>query len=488
MIRKSFHSAPHSLVQSAVAAVARQPGSQLESQSDVVARVSELLGTLPHPSRISPQIVAQNTVKLGIPVLSRTCIELLLVYAYAVVRGETILKETMSDVIHMSGCDPDWMGAVITYIDFVWSGKPIPYVAPENPPDRTFVYPLPEQDSFKVGILSDWGSGDDAAINVLLNLVALKPDLILHLGDIYYSGTAPEVQQNFVELLERYAPGIPVYNLPGNHDMYSGGSAYYEALATLNNGRGFANGAAATRQGASFFSLQNSWLQLQGMDTGFHDSDLFDIQEDTTWLQETEGDWHVYWLNQARADGRMAFLFSHHQAWSPFVSIEGTSGSASGKALWYNARMRGQLQGVAPGAVQAWFWGHEHVLEVFDPRAIARSSLTGAPGESLSDLFPWVPYAACVGDSGFTMLQSDQPYQYFQFAQPLQFAYNEAFQLQASSPPDGSDPIYDRGFTLLNVSKPNSATATYYRVPGWVPASGAWPSATPLGTSTISPA
>jgi 3',5'-cyclic AMP phosphodiesterase CpdA len=52
---------------------------------------------------------------------------------------------------------------------------------------------------------------------VLDQLMQLEPDLIVHLGDIYYAGTIDECRTNFLVPIqaarEKYGR-----NIPGNHD------------------------------------------------------------------------------------------------------------------------------------------------------------------------------------------------------------------------------------------------------------------------------
>ncbi|MGC1782454.1 MAG: hypothetical protein WA708_08055 [Acidobacteriaceae bacterium] len=60
--------------------------------------------------------------------------------------------------------------------------------------------------------------------------------------------------------------------------------------------------------------------------------------------------------------------------------------------------------------------------------------------------------------------------------------YNIKYQLRTTMPADGADAVYDRGFTILNVSQDGGAAATYYTVPG----DGSINESTPLPLSIIS--
>ncbi|HEY6764907.1 MAG TPA: metallophosphoesterase [Candidatus Sulfotelmatobacter sp.] len=51
---------------------------------------------------------------------------------------------------------------------------------------------IPASPTCKIGVIGDWGTGMDDSIALFDTLVAMKPDVIIHVGDIYYSGTPTE--------------------------------------------------------------------------------------------------------------------------------------------------------------------------------------------------------------------------------------------------------------------------------------------------------
>ncbi|WP_263359842.1 metallophosphoesterase family protein [Acidicapsa ligni] len=492
---KSFHSAPHSLVQSAIAA-------QLRSSSPATASIgiaegnqnlqhaTEILDRLPHPrlyrSREKALTAASASPLSATNPLSPTCIQLMLEYAWAALRGN---QQSMTDVTNefeKSGCDgTGWLKAAFDYLTaHNWfHNATIPYVASGN------TLQLPEQTSFRIGILGDWGTGEPVAQLVLESLMEQKPDLILHVGDVYYAGTRDEMQVNFLNFIKtaraKTGHSAPVFNLDGNHDMYTGGEPFYDALSQVNQGASFPNSPAAPvpTQSASFFTLSNSWLQLQAMDTGYYDSDLWDIGNDTTMLHPAEAAWHVSAIEDAARNSRAVILFSHHQGWSRFLGIGEGHGAAGGSGntaqmgkLGYNVNLQSELKQVPVGPVKAWFWGHEHVLEVYDQPSIAASTVTtpGNQSVSLSSLFPWVPFGACIGYSAFPMLETDAPYD----VAVSSIQSNGNLQVGMT----GNPPGYNHGFTVLDIAQGGSATATYFSIAG----DGSSPSSTIIGSSQIS--
>ncbi len=480
---KSFHSAPHALVQSAVAAHTSEPG--------ILRAINGFLEKLPHPRGMQyrrPMFPASPSVETS--PISEACVGMLLQFAWAAITSNTAKQQEIRNDFIDSGCDPGWLSAVADYVLAYWiKREKIPYVAPASASDPRFMYALPDKPALRIGILSDWGTGEPVTSYVLQQLMQQTPapDLILHLGDIYYAGTSDEVQHNFVDLLNRFAPTTPVYNLAGNHDMYSGGGAFYAVVPTLNQGRSFPGSSrGASPQRGSFFCLRNQWLQLQAMDTGYYDSDLFEISKDTTELHPEEAAWHLDKLQNAGK--RAVFLFSHHQAFSAVTPIgsgrinspASLPSAAATASTWYNVHLQRRFADVPVGTVKAWFWGHEHVLQVYDQEAIARSLVNGKP---LGGEFDWLPYAACVGYSGFPMLESDLPYKAYDYGPGIHVEYNAAFTLGTSGPAD-TEPVYDHGFTLLDVKLDGEAIATYFSVPG----DGSSNSSKWLGQSRISDA
>jgi hypothetical protein len=223
------------------------------------------------------------------------------------------------------------------------------WVAPPEQP-----VPLPDGDC-RLAILGDWGSGMYGAPFCAESIAGDTTgfDLVIHVGDVYYSGTGREVKQNFLSLWPwsvkaRTPAGVTFRACNSNHEMYSGGKPYLTRTV-----RRFG-------QGSSAFALENRRWLLVGLDTAYREWHLAEDQ--------------VGWLDRllARDDGRRAVLFSHHQPYSHFEAIKG--------------ELHRQVDGVLarhPGKVAAWYWGHEHLGVVYD---VYR---------------PWGLHGRCVGHSGF---------------------------------------------------------------------------------------
>ena len=273
------------------------------------------------------------------------CAKSAALFLKAELEGNEAESTLYADQLKKSVCDDaGWLECLTTYLGYKALLK-----NPRYRPNEDVVVAL--KPNAKIGIIGDWGTGDEVAVNVLREVAALKPDILIHLGDVYFAGTQSEAQQNFLAICNTVLPGVPPYSLCGNHDMYSGGGGYYWLLDQIG-------------QKASYFSLQNNDWLFQGMDTGFHDNNPFNVATNMTYLYNANGwseaDWH---LNKIELAGnRKVVLLSHHQLFSPFGSV----GSVNDAAFAYNPNLHQVFEPVLP-KVEWWFWGHEHTLGVFPP-------------------------------------------------------------------------------------------------------------------------
>lgn len=275
--------------------------------------------------------------KAAIPV--KKCGEMALELAWAKINNDQDAIERLNSELGFSTCDPRWAETIEKYIAYFKLDKAnIPY---RSGGDYLLDFELPREAT--IGVIGDWGTGSSAAQSLLRQVAGHNPDLLIHLGDIYYSGTLFECQTSFLNLCQSILPNrTRVVTLSGNHDMYSAGMGYYWLLDQL-------------RQPASYFAIQNDdWLFL-AMDTGYHDFNPFSVNTNVTYLTSQEIDWHLSKI-QNRGKRKLA-LFSHHQLFSAFEPI-------GGKAV--NERLLGQFES-SLAAIDLWLWGHEHRLNVYAP-------------------------------------------------------------------------------------------------------------------------
>lgn len=324
------------------------------------------------PSSTSPAITPGQAAAAPEGGLADTlcyCSQAALKLAGAKIMGdEAACRRYEDDLAKFGECDPLYADAALNYAEyFIAQCKSIPYRVYQHLDDFVIDGRLPRQ--ARVAILGDWGTGQEAALNVLQQIAAKKPDVVIHLGDVYYSGTAFEDQNYFYSpwsrILNLGATKIPTFTMSGNHDMYSGGVGYYALLDQIG-------------QGASYFCLRNGDWQFLAMDTGLHDSNPSWNGAAATYLEESELVWHTDKIS--RAGSRRTVLLSHHPVFTANENIEGGP---------VNLRLYAQLKPLLPKA-DVWLWGHEHNFIVYEP-------------------YLGVARARCLGHGAFPVSVGEQP-------------------------------------------------------------------------------
>lgn len=202
------------------------------------------------------------------------------------------------------------------------------------------IYTMPEE--CVVALASDWGTGTASAYRVRDGMQAYDPDITIHLGDVYYSGKKEEFAEYFLgeddwprgKTREEFT-ALPSYALNANHEMYSGGDGYFEAI-TQHLG-----------QEASFFCVENDHWRIVGLDSGYYSRILPLLELLPFWITLHRHNQH--WLRGnvlAADDDRPIILLSHHQWFSAFDKEYMRLGKSIG----------------ADPRFLLWFWGHEHRL------------------------------------------------------------------------------------------------------------------------------
>jgi hypothetical protein len=343
-------------------------------------------------------------------------------FLWAEVEGNEADSKLYQAELEKSVCDDaGWAECLTTYLGYK--------ALLQNPlyrPNQNQVVDLGTTKS-KLAIIGDWGTGEDFAKNVLKQIAALKPDVLIHLGDVYYAGTKDEAKENFVDICRPILGNIPLYSLCGNHDMYSGGEGYYWLLDQIG-------------QKASYFCLRNdNWIFI-AMDTGFHDNNPFNVSTNMTKLvlqdEWSEAAWHLNQINNA--GNRRLVLLSHHQLFSPFGSV----GSVDGTAYAYNPNLYDIFAPVLP-KVEWWFWGHEHTLGIFPS-------------------YMGLKRGRCIGASAVPVFSDQQQYA---VASGLQTLNNVPMPTWDSNGVLGTTAnMYNNCFAIMTLHGA-SATVDYYEVP-----------------------
>jgi hypothetical protein len=378
------------------------------------------------PLAAAPQLAGPMTVAGVIGDCAKTAAQFL----WAEMTGNHQQSAVLAGELKDAECDPAWAECLTTYLAYKASGGTLPYRPNLNP-----VIDLGA--ATRLAIVGDWGTGDEVAINLLQQVATFQPDVLIHLGDVYYAGTQSEEQTNFLDICRQFLGSkVPLFTLCGNHDMYSGGNGYYWLVDQLG-------------QQASYFCLQNANWQFLAMDTGHNDNDPLTVGSNMTGLVSaggwSEANWHLDKIQQA--GGRRTVLLSHHQLFSAFGSV----GSVSGQAYAYNPNLYSSFQNALPTVV-LWFWGHEHTLALYEK-------------------YMGLQKGRCVGASAVPVFTDQQEYQPATGLQTYQGGNLPNWDPNAVLGNNGTD--YNHAFAIMTLNG-SAATVNYYQVP-------------PLGTATQFP-
>ena len=361
-----------SVYQSAVLAIAKQIDRQSNTSARKAAPYQSAESVL---SAIAADLVMREA---GIPpaqggdvsvsrdltaaASARYCAEFGLRYLKSLVANDPAATAQLQQEFTAGPCDPAWLTTITAYKKYLdGDGRrlPIPYIAPHKLKSNV----IKINAGSRIAILADWGTGTLSAMDVLSNIRTCNPDVVVHLGDIYYSGTKEECDENFAnpvaKILRSGNKPVPVYALSGNHDMYSGGEGYYALISTLN--------PEPFRQHTSYFCLRtddDNW-QFLAMDTGLHDDSPFSIADTETYIEEEELEWLCARVSEF--SGR-TILLSHHQLFSAYSPI-GTVRPDGSRSPINSSLAKAYERIRSHGKIAAWFWGHEHTLSLYSPFA-----------------------------------------------------------------------------------------------------------------------
>jgi predicted phosphodiesterase len=227
-------------------------------------------------------------------------------------------------------------------------------------------------DTCKVALLADWGAANIHAKRLGDLVIGRGADFVIHLGDIYYSGSQSECETFLHNWPLRDGDGKPIvgrsFALNGNHEMYSLGRYYF---TTVLDGLG---------QEASYFVLSNNWWQIHGLDTAYVP---FSISGDTRDASlKPQWDWLVSNINAN--PGKKNILLTHHQPLSAHL----TEFEQAEPLREQSYQLQQATQTLA---IFAWFFGHEHRCTIYDDtktrfkaRLIGNGSIPHPPQEEIA--------------------------------------------------------------------------------------------------------
>jgi hypothetical protein len=208
-----------------------------------------------------------------------------------------------------SPSDPRWVASVARST----FGKLAKGVHPFNPEPAE----LEIAGDARIVIVGAWGSGTPHAVRVaalmgeeIREAVGRRQVHLIHLGDVFYSGTPEEVTRHVLAdgrwpvTRELADVGVRSWSLNGNHDTYSGGFGYFQTL--LEDPR-FAQQRSSDGRTTSFFRLRSADWDLVGLDTAW-DADVLALGANAT-LEDPQA---AFVARVAGESPRKLMLLSHH--------------------------------------------------------------------------------------------------------------------------------------------------------------------------------
>ncbi len=242
--------------------------------------------------------------------------------------------------------DPGWLLAGAEWLEHLALGG--------NHPFNTSPVTCKIPNDVQIGLAGDWATGEwrtpanpSPSTDVLKHMAFLQPDLTIHLGDTYYAGTEDEEEHLLTKLWSKSRPkgSIGSLALNSNHEMYSGGDAYFKAI----NKPPF-----EIQKGCSYFALENDDWVIVGLDSAYY-SDVDALYLDGALFRAGGPQAQLNFLKDQAEKGKKMIILTHHNA----ITQDG----ASKTNLWAQV-MSAFPANVAPNY---WYWGHVHCGACYKP-------------------------------------------------------------------------------------------------------------------------
>lgn len=247
--------------------------------------------------------------------------------------------------------DANWVTALIYYIALKLGVSEVSSMAPFG--TTPAIITVDGTTPLKIAVIGDWGTGpwiDGAiqypALEVMNQVQSLTPDYTIHLGDVYYAGTAGflDSDQEVADFVDNWVAGSKgSFMLNSNHEMYSGAQGYFA--------KGLTAAPFALQQNTSYFAIQSDKWIIIALDTAYYDkSELFmnGALTDDNQINFIKG------LNTAN---KKVIVMTHHNP----TNVEGTA--TAPLILWDNVT---SALGKPP---DFWYWGHVHNAVVYSDQS-----------------------------------------------------------------------------------------------------------------------
>ena len=232
-----------------------------------------------------------------------------------------------------------------------------------------------ELNELTIAIVGDWGTGVWTDGNqpkcpsqlVMKQLTDLNPDVIIHLGDVYYAGNegigSQKLGEEYINFVSQWPSSAPKlsFTLNSNHEMYGGGNGYFKVA--------MASDIFQTNQtGTSYFAINyGAWL-IVGLDSAYYDTStlymsgaLYDENVEKSLEQKQ---FMESCAKSAKENNQRLIVMTHH---NPLLVNGEMPAKAKDQLLW--DQMTSGL-----GYPDYWYWGHVHNAIIYTDKSGAGSN------------------------------------------------------------------------------------------------------------------
>ncbi|MGZ3763201.1 MAG: metallophosphoesterase family protein [Mucilaginibacter sp.] len=279
--------------------------------------------------------------------------------------GVVMRDGTLISTVKYATLDINWADAFLYYLRTRYAKDLPSFLFPIN----THAFGGPPQPvsltgaSLKIAILGDWGTGvwadsESALCPAQLISEAIQqqsPDLVIHLGDVYYYGSSNQEQASMGTFWAGGAKGSLTLN--SNHEMYDGANGYFDAA--------LAYPAFKVQQGASYFAvIYSNWI-IFGLDSAYFDQSA--LYSDGTVSDADQLSFISKVLAENGAPNTKIIVMTHHNA----ISYDGSQlNTYSGGSL-----MNDIYTALGNRIPDYWYYGHLHNGIVYDAAALGNSGI-----------------------------------------------------------------------------------------------------------------
>lgn len=278
-----------------------------------------------------------------------------------------------------SQLDKGWLYASVLYILGI-AQEIIPATFGSTPQTIT----LPNQPSLTVAVIGDWGTGPwndcgtqgpAAAVMQQIQQLPTPPDVIIHLGDVYYAGTgglslginalmiliSGETKVDYypdeemLRCINRWWSKSPVplsFTMNSNHEMYSGANGYFSELLMQT--------VFGAQKNTSYFALYYQDWALLGFDSAYYSQSFFNMQgalQDGTHMAQ------IQWAQKLNLTGKNVIALTHHTA----LDVDGAP-------IPQNQLYNDVYAALNNNDPDYWYWGHTHNGVVYNPKVTMSSN------------------------------------------------------------------------------------------------------------------